>query len=199
MPATLQDLSVAARHKLMLEAQIAAKQKEVEELQKDVKIIEEETIPEAMRELGLKKYELNTGEKVELKETINSALTIGEKPAAYNWLANNNYGGLIKVKIEVAFSRNQRDDAIVLYTLLSSGIRNIDDLRNALGDEKAELKDILSKFLKTEYDTTIKEEVHHQTLSSFLKERLKEDDPDFPMEEVFKARPITKAVIKLSK
>lgn len=193
---TLSDLSLAAHKKILLDSEVSSLQCLIESKQKKIKIIEEETIPEAMRELGIQKFQLDTGQKVELKETVYSAMTNDDKPVAFTWLANNNYGGLIKVNIQIEFTRNQRQKAIRLYKILTSKIDSVDDLRNALGDDKVELIDIIKEVFGVEYAAKIKEDVHHQTMASFLKERLKKDDADFPMEEIFKARPLTKAVIK---
>lgn len=166
---TLSDISLAVRKKQWLEKEVERHEEEIKELKAQITNIEEETLPCAFQELGIEKIKMEDGSTVSISQEVYSGLTSDTKPAAYQWLIDNNFGGLIKTEIKINYSRDQEEQARRQYkALLDKG-----------------------------YDAGIKQDVHHQTLKSFLKERLQSGEK-FPM-ELFSARPIFKAKIRQPK
>lgn len=162
---TLQDISNAANEKLSIEERIAEHECIISELKKKLLIIEEETIPCAFQELGIKEIKLETGQKVKVTLDVYSSLSNDNKPKAYAWLNNHSYGGLIKVELTVNYSKGEKEKAEEKYKEL--------------------IKDGLS--------VDLSENVHHATLASFLRERIREG-AEIPL-DLFGARPCFKTKI----
>jgi hypothetical protein len=130
-----------------------------------VRRLEEEDIPLAMQELGVDELKLVTGEKVSIKHDVYASLTSESKPAAYNWLEANGFGGLIKTNVSVEFGKGQIEGAESLA------------------------EDLQSRGLPV----SLGRDVHAQTLKAFLREQLA-NGSNVPL-ELFNARPISKAKI----
>jgi hypothetical protein len=163
---TLSDLALAVRRKQYLESEVLKHDAQIKELKGQIQAIEEETLPCAFQELGIEKIKMEDGSVVSIGQEVYSGLTEATKPAAFKWLVNNNFGGLIKTEIKINYSKDEEEQARKDYqALINKGC-----------------------------DAGIKQDVHHQTLKSFLKERLQSGE-QFPL-ELFLARPIFKAKIR---
>lgn len=125
-----------------------------------IRSLSEESIPCAMQELGLKQMTMTTGEKVEIKSDVYAAIPAGGKAAAFQWLEENNFGGLIKTEISLEFGKGEMDNAVKLVEKL----------------EEEGFSPMLSR------------DVHAQTLKAFLREQL-EKATDVPL-DLFGARPV---------
>lgn len=157
--------------KLLVDAD--AEVERIEELLKAAKAhvtrIREEALPGAMQEIDLKEVTLSDGSKIKVVDEVYCSITEAKKAAAFEWLEENDFGGLIKTGVEVAYGRDQRDDALAFYTKLA-----------------AEGKDV-----------SISAGVHAQTLKAWMKEQLAEGR-NVPM-ELFSARSVTVAKVTLPK
>lgn len=169
MAITLSDIANAVRRKQYLEKEVELREEQIKELNEQIRAIEEETLPCAFQELGIEKIKMEDGSTVTVGQEVYSGLTEATKPAAYRWLADNNFGGLIKTEIKINYPKDQEEKARAQY----------------------------QKLIESGYDAGIKQDVHHQTLKSFLKERLQSGE-QFPL-ELFAARPVFKAKIRKSK
>ena len=139
-----------------------AKLKEAKERER---FIREETIPAAMQEMGLESITLDTGEKLTVKQEVYASIPSAGKPAAYAWLNDNGYGGLIKVAVELQFAKGEQDDAVQLT------------------------KELRERGL----EVSAFEDVHSATLKAFLKEQIS-SGKNIPL-DLFGARPIWQAKI----
>jgi hypothetical protein len=74
--------------------------------------LEQEDIPELMRELGVASFALADGSKLSLTEDIQCGITEARRAEAHAWLTANGFGGLIKTKVVVQFGREERDAAL---------------------------------------------------------------------------------------
>lgn len=90
----------------VLVEQLKSKQKRIEELEYEVKSIkqqkkelEEVTIPETMSELGVQSVTLLSHEVVTIKPFYYARLPENPEPF-FKWLRDNEFGGLIKEKVE---------------------------------------------------------------------------------------------------
>lgn len=164
---TLDAITIAVEEINRLRDEVANREREITEMNKRISILLEETIPSIFQELEISEIKLEDGRKVSVKQDLYSALSEADKPKAYAWLDEHGYGGLIKTTLNVKYGKGDKEEAEELYEeLVASGA-----------------------------DVTMKEDVHHQTMKSFLNERVKEADPDFPL-DVFKARVVFTAKIK---
>lgn len=112
--------------------------------------IETEHLPELMRELELTSMSLADGMRLELKDEFDCGITVANHKAALRWLDDNKFGSIIKTKVQVAFSRDDRAAALALSASATKFI-------------KARRVDTSCEMLET---------VHPQTLKSFLKEEM---------------------------
>lgn len=132
---------------------IADLEEEVAKAKKEAQGIAERDIPELMDHLGLKTFTTSNGFRIDVKKVIRASIPAGNKERAMRWLDENGHGGLIKRTVQVAFSRDQEQQA------------------RALGAELEEQFDSVSTDLKVE----------SATLRAFIREQL-EAGQDIPLE-----------------
>jgi hypothetical protein len=125
-----------------------------------------------MREVGIKTFTTTDGLVINVKPEVQVSISVANRPAAYQWLIDNGFGGLLKLDVELHFDRGDR--------------------------EKAEK--LAEQLRKKKLDVNIHQSIHAQTLKAFAKERIAdtESDIEFPL-ELFGARPYTVASVKLKK
>lgn len=129
------------------------------------RLLREETIPSAMQELGLESLTLEGGAKLTIKQDVYAQLTEENKPAAFEWLEVNGFGGLVKCEVVVGFGRGDLEEAQELYQELS----------------------------ERRLTTALTQSVHIQTLKAFLREQLA-SATNIPL-DLFNARPVWLAKI----
>ena len=135
------------------EAAVTAADAALKEAKAEYNKIAMEDMPELMIELGIVGLELDDGRKARLNEEISTAITAKNAQKAFNWLRENNFGGLIKAKVEI-----EEDD---------------------IPKEKYG-EDVLGKFA-IEHNGHVIEKIHPGTLKSFIKEQM-EVGADIPLE-----------------
>jgi len=135
--------------------------------------LEQEDLPELMREVGLKSFKLEDGREIELVDEVSCAITEANHSAAMKWLEDHKFGGLIKTNILFSFGRDQRDQAIKLAK---------------------EFQDEARK-LELAIDSVVKEGVYAATLKSFVKEQMAKGE-NLPA-DIFSIHPYSK--VKVSK
>lgn len=136
-------------------ANVARLNEELEAAKKLQRQIETEHLPELMKELGVTSVSLADGLLVELKEEFDCGITKANHAAALKWLDDNNFGSIIKTKVQVEFARDDRQNAVALS------------------------KDVQRFIVARRIDTGCEmiETIHPQTLKSFLKEQMKAGMP----------------------
>lgn len=144
--------------------------------------IESEDLPELIRESGLAQVTLEDGTSVKVVDEINCGISAARKGEAHDWLRSHGAGGLIKVMVGVSFDKGEEKKAATL------------------------LKQMIKKYGADQaFD---KEDVHHQTLKAYLKERIsaageyegpKSKAPVMPPNELFGINPYVIAKITAPK
>ena len=147
-------------------ADVAALETQLAERKRAYNKIEQEDLPTLMQELGINSMKLDDGKTIELKSDVKVALTERTREPALTWLRTHGFGGLIKTSVMVTFGRGAHEEAVSVC--------------NALAQEYDEV--------------TLKEDVHHSTLKSFVMERMKKAE-EIPM-DLFNAYPFQKVVMK---
>lgn len=138
--------------------------------EQELRKIENEDLPELMREIGMLSVTLDNGMIVEVADEISCGITEEHRQQAHTWLIENGFGGLIKTEVVMSFGRGERDAA-----------------------EKAS-EEIQRLHLG---DPIVSEKVHAQTLKAFIKEQLA-DGVAVPF-DLFSVHPYSKAKLKASK
>lgn len=168
-PATLERLSAMAVRAGELEGEIALAASALAELEDELHGIRRRHIPELMEGLGMDSFKMSDGREVTVDNKINASITAEHKPAAFLWLRDNNFDGIIKTNVDVSFGKGESADA----------------------EKAAEL------LREAGFEPSVAENVHPMTLKSFVKERLEEGD-EIPT-EVFGIYEFKEAKIKLPK
>jgi hypothetical protein len=147
-PATLERLSKLAQEARELETQILHDTSILEEKNGKLDKILRKLIPGIMEELGLAEFKLTDGASIKIKESINASISAENKPAAYAWLTEHKYDGIIKTKVVSEFGRG--------------------DLEHA--------KEALALLQEQGYSANMDQSIHAMTLKAFVKERLEAGD-----------------------
>ena len=136
-----------------------------EEKKKLLKLTDED-LPALLHEIGMAKFELDDGSKIELKPTYGAHIKVDNRDAAFGWLRSNGFDDIIKNTVSCIFGRGE--------------------------DKKAET--FIKVAHDAGGPASQKEEVHPSTLKAFVKERV-ENGEEFPM-DLFGAYVGQRATIK---
>lgn len=132
------------KQQISYEDDLARLEDQVQKLTKSLTAIKTLTLPEVMKEIGLVRVDLTTGEKLMIKTVIGASIKIENRGKAHAWLRKSGFGSLIKNEITARFGMGQEKKA----------------------------RDILTLLLKKKCEADAKEFVHTQTLSAFVREQL---------------------------
>lgn len=165
-------ISALAELQLQLQRDVAAAEDALAAAKEALRQVQEVDLPEAMKEAGVKTFTTTDGTVVTVKNEVQAYISEANKPAAYQWLIDHGFGGLLKLDVELHFDRGDRERAEKLAAQLS----------------------------KKGIDTVLKQSVHPQTLKAFIKERIADTESgiEVPL-ELFGARPYSVASVKPSK
>jgi len=130
--------------------------------------LEREDLPALMAEIGVSEIRLTNGKKIAVQEDCDAAISEKNKPAAFRWLLDNGFGGIIKVLVAVQFGKGEHDQAQKVAAALQKKYRN--------------------------NQVALEENVHPATLKAFVKERMTAGEP-VPV-DLFGVYVYSKAVIK---
>lgn len=147
------------------ERDVEAVEENLKRVKESARILREESIPSAMQELGLESVQLSTGQKVSVRQEVYASIPVANKEAAFNWLEEHGFGGLVKIEVVADFRKGGQEAAVALY------------------------QELQAKGLQVDLDKG----VHAQTLKAFLKEQLAAG-AELPL-ELFGARPVWTAKI----
>ena len=97
--------------------QIKSLEEQTAETKRQLRILDEGTIPDKMDDLGLQLYKTDEGLKVECKFRVHAVLPHREKAPeqhleALAWLKENNYDDLIKTGISYQFTKGEHNVAV---------------------------------------------------------------------------------------
>lgn len=171
----LERIMVLAEQLLATQAEVARLTEELEAAQKQQTRLEQEDLPELMREVELTSFRMKDGREIELVEEISCGISKENNEAAMAWLDKNNFGGIIKTLMKVSFNREDREVAVKIAN-----------------DVEADAK----QFGVTVMPEVV-ENVHAATLKSFVKEELSKGHA-IPF-DLFSIHPYSKVKIKKGK
>ena len=149
-----------AKRQILFERNIAHLEEELEFRKKELLELTTKTIPEAMQKLGLTEitfkhpFEKDEITKLSLKKFYSGTLALDKNLnalAGLQWLRDNGYESLIKTQVKCDFGRDAQDKAVMVSKALK----------------------------KMGVPHTMKDDVHYQTLCSWIKEMM-EHGKQFP-------------------
>lgn len=154
------------------ELAVAAKEDELLNAKELLKRLSEVDLPEAMREVGLETFVTEDGLEVKRKDDVECHISEQNRPAAYAWLTNNGFGGLLKLDVSMHFDRG----------------------------ELAQAEKVAEQLRKKGLEVNVKQTIHAQTLKAFVKERIADVDAKVPIPlDLFGAFPFVRATVKPKK
>lgn len=165
----LDEIVALARQQLKLEALIADMEMALSDQKAMLRVLQEEDLPSAMKEAGLKTFTLDSGEIINIKPDFAVGIPSERREEAFDWLTAAGYGGIIKTEVTAAFGKGELEKAQKLW----------------------------NELVKKKYNVGIGREVHWQTLKAFVVESIRETRK-IPM-DLFGVVPTNKAIIKMPK
>lgn len=127
---------------------------------RDITLLETETLPEGLKNLGIRSLTLTSGAEINLVDVISASITDENRPQAHAWLRKEGHGDIIKNNVTVSFGKGEDQYADRLQQEL---LRMRDDGELKFGD------------------VIQKEAVHPSTLKAFVKQQV-QDGNEFPGE-----------------
>lgn len=147
-PATLELLSRLAHESSALEKEIHADTVALEEKNSALMRLLRVRIPEIMQTLGMETFKLTDGSEVSVKADIKTGITEANKPAAFSWLEEHQFDGIIKTNVAAQFGKGEIENA----------------------------KKALEALEAAGFHGSMDRSIHPATLKSFVKERLENGD-----------------------
>ena len=84
---------------------------EASKTSEEIEILETKTLPDAMRDIGMRRFELEGGFEIELEDIIHGSIKKDDKPKAFDWLKTAGkkpgWDAIIKNSITVFFDRGE--------------------------------------------------------------------------------------------
>jgi hypothetical protein len=158
-----------AKQALLLEKDIEELETTLAEKKESLRNLTDERIPDALKEIGMSKFQMTDGSEIEVKPFYSASIPVDRRGEAYEWLRSHGFDDIIKNTVSVQFGRGEDDAAGDLI----NSIRN-----QGLLPEQAE-------------------KIESQTLKAWVREMV-EKGTDFPT-ELFGAYTGFKAKIKRAK
>lgn len=146
-------------------------EQKLKEGKKRLETLQRVDLPEAMRTVNLKTFELEDGTSVEIKDKVFCTITTENEEAAFKWLIDNGFGDLIKNRVTLNFGRQEMEKVEALLKLLDE---------NGYGDYE------------------VRSSVHANTLSAFVRERISTGMREKTPLELFSAYEFKEATLKAS-
>lgn len=161
------DMAVVLR---AAEDRVLHAESELEAAEKAHTRISQVDFPDLLQELDMKEFVLKDGRKIVIDEDVQCGISEERAHAAFGWLRERGYGGLIRSSVHLEFAKGEEEQRAAVVNAI-----------RALGR-----------------DPRMKDEVHWQTLKSFVKEQrgamASAGGEAFP-DELFGVHPITQALV----
>jgi hypothetical protein len=114
----LKGLTALARRAKVLEHEMDALEATLKERKESYRKVTEESLPEAMAELGMKSFIMDDGSKVDVKPFYSATISAARRAEAYEWLRERNFDDIIKNTVSVRFGRGEDELCARLLDLL---------------------------------------------------------------------------------
>jgi len=140
----LANVSSLAQKQINLTNEVSQIEDMLKAKKEQLRLVQEQELPDALSEVGLTQIVLSSGEKISLSEFYSAHISKANQQQAYQWLIENGHDGIIKNEVSLKFNRGESQ--IVDETVLA----------------------LKSRGLSPE----VKQSIHPSTLKAFVKEQL---------------------------
>lgn len=162
----LQTVAALATKARVLQAHLEQLEQQQKEVEATLRRITDESLPEAMAELGLTELRLEDGSSIKVDELVSAGIPKPREQEAFTYLREHELGDVIKNEVTASFGRGQ----------------------------DAAASSLVSNLAKLGYQFKQKESVHPGTLKALAREKLAAGDP-LPA-DLFGVFVVNRAVIK---
>jgi hypothetical protein len=114
----LKRVSFLADKIILLDTEILDLESQVKAKETERRKIAEQDLPDAMKEIGLKSFELSDGTEINVKEEVFAGIPEQNREACFSWLRENGFGDLIKNEIKITLGMGEDDRARFLKDFL---------------------------------------------------------------------------------
>ena len=140
----LANVSSLAQKQINLTNEVSQIEDMLKAKKEELRLVQEQELPDALSEVGLTQIVLSSGEKISLSEFYSAHISKANQQQAYQWLIENGHEGIIKNEVSLKFNRGESQ--IVDETVLA----------------------LKSRCISPE----VKQSIHPSTLKAFVKEQL---------------------------
>ena len=126
--------------------EVANMEEQLKKLKETERNLSEQSIPNLMREAGIKELKLDDGTAISVKPYYSASISKAKEKEAFEWMRQNGFGDLIKNKVELQFGKAE------------------DELANQLVEE------LISKG----HNVSQKMKIEPMTLKAFIREQIEE-------------------------
>lgn len=95
---TIAEIAEKIRHK---EDEIQYDEDQLKNKKEELRRLQNEELPLLMQEIGIKKFELEDGSSVNVKEIYAGSISQANKEKAFNWLRQNKFDDIIKTQLRL--------------------------------------------------------------------------------------------------
>jgi hypothetical protein len=114
----LGNISDLGRQLAELEEKIRLEEEHLKSLKDDYRKINEDLLPNKLRELGVSEFKLADGTSMSIQQYYSARITPDNRDVCFHWLENNGLGDIIKNTVSANFGRGEDDAASELMTKL---------------------------------------------------------------------------------
>lgn len=143
----LQRVANLAQFQKQLEHEVATLEDKLDKVKKRLRTVRERDLPDLMAEIGLKQVVLHDGSKVDIDESMFASISRKNKPAAIEWLIQNDHASLVKTNVVMTYDKGQHEAAEQFASFLESNGFNeykLDENVNT-SSVKAAIKEMLAQ------------------------------------------------------
>ena len=110
---------------------------------------EERLLPTAMLAVGMSRFDLEDGTQVVVDDFVEASIRVDDRPAAFQWLAENGFGDLVKHEVKVTFGKGESEDAAqAVRRLREMGLEPADNESVHAGTLKAWAKEQIAQAME---------------------------------------------------
>ena len=113
-------IAALAKRAKLLEKEVEELDDVLKERKDQLRKMLEETIPEALTELGMKSFTMADGSKIDVKPFYGASVPEARRAEAFEWLRSKGYDDIIKNTVSVRFGRGEDELCEKLLGLLGS-------------------------------------------------------------------------------
>lgn len=104
-------IAEAARMRASLAQELAKAEDDVAYLKGEIRRYDEVVIPDLMSTVGMANFTLDDGTIIKVEPFVDVAVREDDRPAAWDWLADNGFGDLVKHEVSVTFGKGDQEAA----------------------------------------------------------------------------------------